>query len=142
MDYVRYESAQPNSRGRHPGVFALANGLAQSGKLTPEDWAWWRANNDWLNDAYTDPGTIDPTLFDRSRHPVVACWFKASARNLLSRVPGYLDLLDRYGVPWAERRSAEPGKILYEDTVQVVAVLGPMPSVSQLDVLSVGDPRA
>ncbi|MET3803328.1 hypothetical protein ABIB25_000312 [Nakamurella sp. UYEF19] len=35
---------------------------------------------------------------------------------------GYLDLLDRYGVTWRERRSADPGEPLYEDDVQVVVV--------------------
>ena len=122
MIYVRYEAARPNHRGHHPGVFALANGLARSGSLTPADWTWWRTSNDWFNAAYPDPGTVNPALFDRSRHRVVACWFKASAQNLLSRVSGCLDLLDRYGVAWAERRCVDPGRVLYEDSVQVVVI--------------------
>lgn len=120
MSYLRYESASPNSRGIRPGLFALANGLARSGRLAPADWSWWRTNNDWLDAAYPDPAAIDPSLFDRSRNPIVACWFKGSAQHLLSRVPGYLDLLDRYGMTWVERQSADPGCILYEDAVQVV----------------------
>lgn len=40
--------------------------------------------------------------------------------HLLGRVPGYLALLDRYGVAWAERRSNKPGHVLYEEAVQVV----------------------
>lgn len=118
--YVRYESPRPNASGRHPGIFALANGLARSGQLTDTDRAWWRANNDWLDAAYPDPASVDPTLFDKSAHPVVSCWFKATAHPLLDRVAGYLDLLDRYGVAWAKRTSTNPGTILYEDDVQVV----------------------
>lgn len=83
---------------------------------TPEDWTWWRTNNDWFDVAYLDPGKVNPALFDRSRNPVVECWFEASAQTLLSRVPGYLDLLDRYGVVWAECRSADPGRVLHEGT--------------------------
>jgi len=36
------------------------------------------------------------------------------------RQSGYLDLLDRYQVGWIERRSDNPGRIRYEDDVQVV----------------------
>lgn len=122
MVYVRFESAVPNRHGTYTGIFGLANGLARSGRLTPEEWAWWRSNNDWFAAAYTDPATVDPSLFDRSVHPVVTCWFRDAAGHLLERVPGYLRLLDRYGIAWQERRSHDPGTILYEDDVQVLVV--------------------
>lgn len=121
MIHLRSESARPNARGTHPGIFAPANGLARSGRLPPAEWDWWRANNDWFEAAYTDPATVDPTLFDRSLHPVVTCWFTETAGHLLAGVPGHLDLLDRHGVAWVERRSADPGPILYEDPVQILA---------------------
>jgi hypothetical protein len=118
MSYLRYESAVPNAQGRHLGIFALANGLARAGRLSDADWAWWRANNDWFDAAYRDPATVDPSLFDGS--VPVSCRFKSTARHLLGRVPGYLDLLDRYQVGWVELRSTAPGQIRYEDDVQVV----------------------
>lgn len=121
MTYLRYE-ADRAAPGKHPtGVFGLANGLARSGRLTPEDRAFWRAGNDWFDAAYPDPGVVDPTLFDKAVHPVTSCWFEESAAaHLLVRVPGYLALLDRYGVGWVERRSADPGVVLYRDDVQIV----------------------
>lgn len=64
--YLRYESAVANSCGNHTGVF----GLAKSHRLSPRDRAWWRENNDWLNAAYPDPATVDPTLFDRTLNPL------------------------------------------------------------------------
>ncbi|SDO50464.1 hypothetical protein SAMN05216368_12031 [Cryobacterium flavum] len=118
--YVRFEATVANSRGVTPGIFALANELAHSNKLSDEDFVWWRENNDWFNAAYANPGAIDSTLFDRSVHPRTVCWFKTSANHLLTRATGYLNLLDRYGVGWVERRSKDPGLILYEDDVQVV----------------------
>ena len=51
------------------------------------------------------------------------CWFKLTATHLLERVPGYLALLDRYGVAWVERRSDAPGRVLYEDEVQIVVAV-------------------
>ncbi|UIJ35621.1 hypothetical protein [Allobranchiibius sp. GilTou73] len=34
----------------------------------------------------------------------------------------YLRLLDRYDVPWVQLRTAHPGRVVYQDDVQVVAV--------------------
>lgn len=122
MIYVRYESPVANGRGQNAGIFALANDLARSGRLTPDEWSWWRSANDWFNAAYTDPATVDPTLFDKTKTPVATCWFKSTAPHLLDRVPGYLALLDRYGIAWTARRSNRPGHILYDDDVQVVVI--------------------
>jgi hypothetical protein len=123
MWYVRYEGETPNTPGRHTGIFGLANGLARGGALSREDYAWWRASNDWIDAAYPDPGTVDATLFDKTIHPSATCWFKATADAdpILARVPGYLALLDRYGVRWRERRVPKTGRILYEDPVQVIS---------------------
>ena len=132
--FVRFQSKHPRPSGRHPGIFALANGLAHDGRLSPEEWAWWRASNDWYNAAYTSPETVDPSIFDKTRHPHTCCWFKESATHLLSRVPGYLQLLDQHGVEWVELHSTDPGIVLYEDDVQVVVapasqVSSPSPDV-------------
>jgi hypothetical protein len=119
---VRFKGTIVNSRGAKPGVFALANGLAHSGKLSLEDYALWRENNDWMNEAYADPSKIDGTLFDRSINLHTECWFTFSAEPLVARVHVYLTLLDRYGGGWIERREDNPGRILYEDDVQIVVV--------------------
>jgi hypothetical protein len=106
--YLRYESAAPNALGAHPGIFGLANGLARSGRLWAADGAWWGATHDWYDAAYRDPAIVDPTLFDKARHPWATCWFRASAEHLLCRVPGYLALLERYGIGWRERPQRRP----------------------------------
>ena len=118
--FVRFQSKHPTPDGRYIGVFGLVNTLARHGMLSPEERLWWRANNDWYNAAYTDPATVDPSLFDRTRHPHTSCWFKESAAHLLSRVSGYLDLLNAHRVEWIELRSTDPGLVLYEDDVQAV----------------------
>jgi hypothetical protein len=118
--FVRYRASVPNTRGTYPGVFALCNGLARSGVLSDADRAWWRAGNDALERAYTDPSTVDPTIFDRAVHPTVSCWFRETATHLLARVVGYTDLLDRYAVGWTRVRSRDPGVVLYEDADQIV----------------------
>ena len=74
--FVRFEATTANLRGIRPGVFALANGLAHAGKVSADDYAWWRSSNDWMNAAYNDPTEIGGTLFDRSTHPCPECWFR------------------------------------------------------------------
>ncbi|WP_120002844.1 hypothetical protein [Nesterenkonia muleiensis] len=120
--YIRWQAAQPNRHGHKPGVFALVNGLAKSGRLSDQDWAWWRASNDWYNGAYTNPADVDPDVFNSTVHPGAAAYFKLSAAHLLERVPGYLNLLDKHGVAHECLRTSAPGRIVYEDQVQIVAV--------------------
>jgi len=118
--YIRYESPTPNSRGAYTGIFGLANGLARSGRLSPTDWGWWRSNNDWFDAAYPDPATVDPTLFEPTKNPIVTCWFKDTATHLLDRVDGYLGLLQRHDISCVRRQTPDPGLVLYDDAVQVV----------------------
>ena len=119
--FVRFQSTEPSPTGRFPGVFALANNLAHDGQLTTDEYDWWRQNNDWFNNAYADPSSVDPQVFDRAINPVTSCWFKEEAADhLLVRMVGYLDLLDRHEISWVRLRSANPGQVLYEDDVQIV----------------------
>lgn len=119
-EFVRYEANEPNARGARIGIFGLANALAREGRLSPEDHKWWATSNAWYNDAYPDPSLTHPTVYDRAIHPSAQAWFRISAVHLLAGIPGYLELLSRYGVNWQESRSTDPGIVLYEDEVQVV----------------------
>lgn len=120
--FRRYQSAVPNRRGTYPGVFALANGLAEHGLLDADDHAWLRAANRRAYDLHADPSAADPHCYDRDLNPGARAWFKDPAGELLGFVSGYLALLDRYAVPWVELTTTSPGRVVYEDAVQVVAV--------------------
>ncbi|WP_164479120.1 hypothetical protein [Nakamurella antarctica] len=120
MLYIRFESPTANSHGAHIGIFALTNGLARSGRLSANEWSWWRSNNDWFNAAYPDAATVDPTLFDRTKNPIVTCWFKDTATHLLDQIDGYLQLHQRHEISCIRRQAPNPGRVLYDDDVQVV----------------------
>ncbi|MEU0162312.1 hypothetical protein ABZ154_26685 [Streptomyces sp. NPDC006261] len=122
VHYVRFQSPHRNRRGRFTGVFGLINTLAREGRLTEQQEAFRRSNNSWYNAAYTDPSTVDPTVYDHEINPGASAWFKPSATHLLERVPGYLQVLAAHGVDCQLLRSADPGRIIYEDDVQVVVV--------------------
>ncbi|GAA2175138.1 hypothetical protein GCM10009846_23860 [Agrococcus versicolor] len=120
--FIRFQSIDPNRRGTFPGVFALVNGLVQDGRLPPEDAAWVRRANDRANRAYVDPSTVVTSCYDPVANPGARSWFRASAAELLLLAGEYLDLLERHGVGWVELRTSTPGRLVYEDDVQVVAV--------------------
>ncbi|WP_432570095.1 hypothetical protein [Kineococcus sp. SYSU DK005] len=120
VTYVRYQLSAPDPRGRHLGVFAAVNALRKHGRLTPEQEAFVERANAAYDAAYPDPTSVDPTVYDRARHPLAAAWFKDSATHLLTGIAGYLDLLDAHGLPWQRLRTSEPGRVVYEDEHQVV----------------------
>ncbi|MGW8378218.1 hypothetical protein [Streptomyces sp. ODS28] len=122
LAYVRFESPHRNSRGTFTGVFGLVNRLAKEGRLSEEQERFRRVNNDWYDAAYTDPSTVDPDVYDEETNPGAAAWFKPTATHLLERVPGYLEILRAHGVECRMVRSADPGRLVYEDEVQVVVV--------------------
>lgn len=98
------------------------NHLGRSGKLSADEHEQWRAGNDWFNEAYLDPTTVDVTVYDRKINPLAAAWFKSSATHLVERVPMYLAILRDHGVDCVRRESRNPGRIIYEDDVQIVVV--------------------
>ncbi|MFJ3656909.1 hypothetical protein ACIPPR_26830 [Streptomyces nigra] len=122
VQYLRFQSPHRNDRGRFSGVFGLVNNLAREGRLSEEQEAFRRLNNKWYDAAYTDPSTVDATVYDDEVNPGAAAWFKPSATHLLARVPGYLEILAAHGVDCQVLRSTDPGQVVYEDDVQIVVV--------------------
>ncbi|MFI8521081.1 hypothetical protein ACIGEZ_25165 [Streptomyces sp. NPDC085481] len=137
--FVRYQGTVRSPRAHFPGVFALANGLAREGRLSEEEFRFWRAANDWYDAAYPDPSATDPTVYDHDLHPGAVAWFKATAAHLLDRVTGYLDLLAAHGVACERIESVDPGRIVYEDEVQVVVVPHRIPDTGRRP--AAGPPR-
>ncbi|MFE3251983.1 hypothetical protein [Streptomyces sp. NPDC059209] len=123
LHYIRFQSPTRSPRGHFPGIFALANGLARGGRLTAEQWSFWRTNNDWYDAAYPDPAKSDPAVYDHAVNPGATAWFKSTAGELLARVPGYLDLLAAHDVACVRLTSpVAPGRVVYEDGSQIVVV--------------------
>ena len=120
--FLRFQSAVPNGRGAYPGIFAMTNGLRDAGLLADEDEEWVQRQNAHGNRSYTDPSTVVADCYNATVNPGARSWFRDDALNLLLMARRYARLLDRYEVPWVELRTERPGRIVYEDQVQVVAV--------------------
>jgi hypothetical protein len=120
--YVRFQSTVLNQRGIFTGVFGLVNNLSRQGELTVEQEKFRRTNNDWYDATYTNPTTVDASVYDAEVNPGAVAWFKESAVHLIERVDGYLEILAAHGVECVEVRSADPGRVVYEDADQIVVV--------------------
>ncbi|WP_374203206.1 hypothetical protein [Streptomyces sp. ST2-7A] len=119
---MRFQGTVCGPRGHFPGVFALANELAREGRLSEEEYRFWRAGNDWYNAAYPDPSATHPDLYDHELNPGAVAWFRSTAAHLIDRVVGYRELLAAHGVACERVDSSDPGRIIHEDEVQVVVV--------------------
>ncbi|MGW0594770.1 hypothetical protein [Streptosporangium sp. NPDC002607] len=120
--YLRFQSAAPDQDGRFVGIFGLVNSLARKGGLTVEQERFRRENNDWYDTHFTNPTDVDPTIYDHELNPGAAAWFKSSARALIERATGYMDILAAHGIACELVCTTTPGRIIYEDDQQVVVV--------------------
>jgi hypothetical protein len=120
--YVRFQAVDLNRHGIRPGVFALVNGLAFDGKLTDAQERFRRDTNAWYTRSYTNPADVVPDLYSHQTSPGAISWFKVTAVHLLERVEGYLELLRAHAVDYEVVCSTQPGRIIYEDADQIVAV--------------------
>ncbi|MFC9246254.1 hypothetical protein ACFT7S_20340 [Streptomyces sp. NPDC057136] len=125
-EYVRFQAVVPNERGHFTGVFGLVNNLGRSGRLSAAEEHFRLLNNAWYDASYLDPSTVDPTVYDPAVNPCAAAWFKPTATHLLERVDGYLTVLRAHGIACETLRSTAPGRVVYEDDVQVVVVPHPL----------------
>ena len=64
----------------------------------------------------------DPAVYDGHLNQCATACFKDSATHLLERVPRYLEILNAHGVPCERVEAGDPGRIIYEDDVQIVVV--------------------
>ncbi|MFG3492688.1 hypothetical protein [Streptomyces sp. NPDC047972] len=120
--YVRFQGTERHERGHYPGVFILANELAAQGRLTEEQYRFWRSNNDWYDANYPNPSHVDARVYDPAVNPGAVAWFKSSAVELVGRVDGYLELLAAHGVDCRRLETTNPGRVIYEDAYQVVVM--------------------
>ncbi len=100
----------------------MANGLRDAGLLSEADRQWLQVANASASATYQDPAKVVADCFQPELNPGARSWFKVEATHLLDMTAAYLELLSRYNVPWTALRTYTPGRIVYEDTVQVVAV--------------------
>jgi hypothetical protein len=120
--YVRFQSPVPDRFGRRIGIFGLVNMLGKRGLLTAEEERFRRTTNAWYDATYTNPASVDSTVYDPRINPTAAAWFSPTAEHLLKPIPGYLAILAAHNLTCERYDSTDPGRIIYQDPHQVVVI--------------------
>lgn len=107
------------SEGQHhkqlTGIFTEARLLRDRGELTHEEEGRLAELYEWFNEHVPVP----PFSTGRIRGDVVA-WFKHDAGDPVTKMWNLAALLREHGVEVRLLRSMNPGRVVYEDQVQVV----------------------
>lgn len=119
--YIRFEGTSYDDWSRGCcGVFQTAGALD---KTTLHSWhmAEIRRECDWFNDNLTFPRRL---FYRPNRKAEISglCWFRATADEYVSRARYLAWLLNDLGVFVEERKSLTPGRVLWQDDHQIVAV--------------------
>jgi hypothetical protein len=68
------------------------------------------------------PHRLIRPVCDPSVNPGAVAWFKLPAVELIAKTALYWELLDTRQVAWERFETADPGRVVHEDEVQVIAV--------------------
>ena len=108
--------AADSDSGRKQGILVAAHTLRDEGDLSVEDHTELRTAIAWFNE-----NIPVPAMLDKPEHRRAISWFKPSANEAIQRMWRLKQLLDTHGLHVDVLRSDEPGTIVYEDDLQVVA---------------------
>lgn len=53
---------------------------------------------------------------------MATAWFKASATHLIAGVSQHLEILEAHDIPCVRVEATDPGRVIYEDHLQVLVV--------------------
>ena len=117
--YIRFvTSDQDDQSGSSRGVFHAAYGLQRSTFLEPHEY-------DWLGDTivWYEKNLPVPTYLKKTRKNELAiCWFRVNAQQKIQRLWDLVHLLEEFCVFIRTIKTKTPGRIVFQDEFQIVAV--------------------
>jgi len=97
------------------GIITEARLLRDNGGLNQDQISWLEEVYKWFN------ATLPAPPFSSGSWPRDAvCWFRDDVGEAIKKMWEIASLLKEHGVPVRMLRSANPGKILYQDPYQIV----------------------
>ena len=101
---------------RKTGILIAAGEFRDEGSLPVEEHKKLRRTLDWFNKHLPVPKTLNEDGNERA-----LSWFKPSAKNAVRKAWDLKALLDQYDLHIEVHKTNDPGIIIYEDEMQVVA---------------------
>jgi hypothetical protein len=105
------------------GVFHAAGNLRDSGLLSQHDEQVLHEIRDWFSHNLKKPAKFTnakPPHYRKRKNGI--SWFKASAREHISKIREIIAILESYDVSVRMIKTDRPGYVVYEDQFQIVAV--------------------
>lgn len=103
------------------GIITEARILKDAGRLYRHESEWLEETYGWLNENLTCP-PFSAKLRSGEWSREAVCWFHPGARrSVVRRLWDIAAILEEHAVPVRLVKSDKPGKIVYEDSDQVVA---------------------
>jgi hypothetical protein len=119
--FLRFVVVERDARsGSLRGVIRAASELQEAGALEAYQEKALEEAYAWLNDHLPVPPALGHRG-PRGRTQAIS-WFRASAAEAIDRVRGIVAILHDCGVPVEMVKTANPGRVIYEDEWQVVAI--------------------
>lgn len=120
--YIRFETNICFQGTQHKkGIFAAMGDLKRMNRMSEKEEAWYKDVADWFNKNLTNPSCFDSPISENIKFRAKS-WFVLSPSDFLSNAKEVAKLLKKYGIFVDELLSDNPGKILYKDQIQVVAL--------------------
>lgn len=115
--YVRFAAPSVDSDShQEEGVFAAAYRLRDSGSLSEYEREEIRGQLRWFEDRLPEP-----TSFARASQKKGISWFKADAKECISRIWSIIAILKEHSLSIKKITTTQPGFVVYEDEFQIVA---------------------
>lgn len=108
--------ATDSDTGKSTGVLVAGHKLRDEGDLSVDEHRELRLCLQWFNDHLTVP-----SVYDLQNKRALA-WFKPEAKKPIERMWQLKSILDAHGLHVNVLKTAAPGRIIFEDGWQIVAI--------------------
>lgn len=122
--YVRFVTGrQDPDTGRAEGLFSAAGALADSATCLPHVREELETLFAWFNRELPIPDRFSSSTSKGAwrRNTRGICWFKEGANEAIARARRIAQIVEEHDVPVTVLKTRRPGRIVYEDTAQLVA---------------------
>ncbi len=119
LRFVAFERRRPY--GESDGPFSLAYALARDSGQPIYYRRPLREHLDWFATHLPVPDRFHRRL-GRASTGIGVCWFRAGAGRQISRMREMCGVLDEIGYPIICRWTVQPGRPIYQDDLQIVAL--------------------
>ncbi len=118
LTYIRFViSEQNNNSNEKQGFFMAMQELRENNTLYPWEIAIDKAVYHWFN-----KNLAVPHVQSREGKIRAISWFKSSATEYIENMRKFSAILEAHDYPVEQLITSRPGKILYEDNYQIVAI--------------------